>query len=238
MTSSGGNLISDMILQQPVYMSDENSCSHGALNDIIPAFNNNSAEEQQVIYYTSAANIQPMNISQSYVYVQQLPNNQTANQSVPARIIAHHETQHQQLISSNNIATNIQSPVMHSNKNHQQAVLATCHPTINITEMPTSSMTNPTFASTPISTSIKRGRNDTSGISESYTQIRPQYPQITTMQTNRSSSENTPIKRLRSMNQPVTLTVDNSQQLTTAACRFATMQFPFSPFPVIFPQDV
>ena len=190
------------------------------------------------VYYTCPANIQPVNISQPYVYVQQLPNNQTVNQSVPVRIIMHHETQHQQLISSNNIATNIQSPVMHSNKNHQQAVLATCHPTINITEMPTSSMTNPTFASTPISTSIKRGRNDTSGISESHTQIRPQYPQITNMQTNRSSSGNTPVKRLRGMNQPVMLTTDNSQQPTTAACRFATTRFPFSPFPVIFSQDV
>ena len=238
MSSSRGNPISGMIVQQSVYMSNENSCNHGALNNIISSFNNDSTKEQQVIYYTSAVNIQPMNTSQPYVYLQQLPNNQTVNQSAPARLIMHHETQHQQIFSSNNIAANIQLPIMHSNTNHQQAVLATCHPTMNITEMPASSMTKPTVASPPISTSIKRGRNDTSGISETYTQIRPQYPQITNVQANRSSAGNTPIKRLRGMNQPVMLTADNSQQPTTAACRFATTRFSFSPLPVIFPQDV
>ena len=62
MTSSGGNPISGMILQQPVCMPDENSCSHGALNDIIPAFNNNSGEEQQVVYYELTENVEKENI--------------------------------------------------------------------------------------------------------------------------------------------------------------------------------
>ncbi|CAF4441542.1 unnamed protein product, partial [Rotaria magnacalcarata] len=58
------------------------------------------------------------------------------------------------------------------------------------------------------------------------------------MQANTSIAGSTPIKRLRGMNQPITLVTDISQQPTAAACRFATTRFPFSPFTVIFSQDV
>ncbi|CAF4422463.1 unnamed protein product [Rotaria sp. Silwood2] len=94
-------------------------------------------------------------------------------------------------------------------------------------------MINPTVSSTPISASTKRGRNDTSGVSESNTQVRPQYQQITRI----VNSNNTQIKRLRGMNQPIFQPTDNIQQPTIAACRFATTRFPFSPFSVIFAQE-
>ncbi|CAF3404734.1 unnamed protein product, partial [Rotaria sp. Silwood2] len=94
-------------------------------------------------------------------------------------------------------------------------------------------MINPTVSSTPISASTKRGRNDTSGVSESNTQVRPQYQQITRI----VNSNNTPIKRLRGMNQPIFQPTDNILQPNIAACRFATTRFPFSPFSVIFAQE-
>ncbi|CAF4450089.1 unnamed protein product, partial [Rotaria sp. Silwood2] len=84
-----------------------------------------------------------------------MPNNQSVNHLSPARVIMHHETQQQrqqQLFSSHNVTPNMHPSVLHSNTNHQQAVLTTCQPSIMMTEMPTSSLTNPTISSTPIST--------------------------------------------------------------------------------------
>ncbi|CAF4737423.1 unnamed protein product, partial [Rotaria sp. Silwood2] len=119
----------------------------------------------------------------------------------------------------------MQQPGLHSNTIQQQAFLSS-HPQVNIAELPQSMMINPTVSSTPISASTKRGRNDTSGVSESNTQVRPQYQQITRI----VNSNNTQIKRLRGMNQPIFQPTDNIQQPTIAACRFATTRFPFSPF--------
>ncbi|CAF5188460.1 unnamed protein product, partial [Rotaria magnacalcarata] len=242
MTAAGSNPISGIILQQPVFMSEENSCRQGGINNILPAFNNDTLKEQQLVYYTATANSQPMNTSQPYVYVHQLPNNQSVNHLSLTRLIMHHETNQQQqqqpLFLSNNATSNIHPSMLHSSTYQQHTALATCHPSFNMTELPPPLMTNTAISSTPISTSIKRGHNDTSGISESNTQIRPQHPQISNMQANTSIAGSTPIKRLRGMNQPITLVTDISQQTTAAACRFATTRFPFSPFTVIFSQDV
>jgi hypothetical protein len=121
-------------------------------------------------------------------------------------------------------------------------------------------MTNTNVSSTPISAQAKRGRNDTSGVSESNVQLGPQHPQSTRV----FNSSNTP-KRLRGTNQqrnggayvgryvqnqpvrgnqnaPETRDMvganNNQQQPSVAACRFATTRFPFSPFSVIFSQEV
>ncbi|CAF4825990.1 unnamed protein product, partial [Rotaria sp. Silwood2] len=74
-------------------MSDENSCRQGGINNILPAFNNDTINEQQIVYYTAPVNCQPLNTAQSYVYVQQMPINQSVNHLSPARVIMHHETQ-------------------------------------------------------------------------------------------------------------------------------------------------
>ncbi|CAF1209843.1 unnamed protein product [Rotaria sordida] len=58
------------------------------------------------------------------------------------------------------------------------------------------SMSNPTVSSTPISATAKRGPNDTSGISDSNMQVRPQNHQTTRIFT----SSNTPNKRHRGAN--------------------------------------
>jgi hypothetical protein len=130
----------------------------------------------------------------------------------------------------------------------QQALLPSYQP-------PVPSMTNPTVSSTPILVQNKRGRNDISDTSESNVQVRPQYPQTTRV----FNSCNTPNKHHRitnqryegaypgtyaqnlpnRMNQGETATGNtNQQQPSLAACRFATTRFPFSPFTVIFTQEV
>ncbi|CAM4837362.1 unnamed protein product [Rotaria magnacalcarata] len=106
--------------------------------------------------------------------------------------------------------------MLHSNMIQLQTFVSTYRSAVNMIEMPPASMINRTVASTPVSASAKRGRNDTNGVSESNTQVRPQYPQ-----TNRIFDRN-----------------DNIQQPISALCRFATTRFPFSPFSVIFSQEV
>ncbi|CAF3938394.1 unnamed protein product, partial [Rotaria sp. Silwood1] len=86
-----------------------------------------------------------------------------------------------------------QQPMVHSNITQQQVFLSIGQPSVNVTELPESIMINPTVSSTPISASTKRGRNDTSGISESNVQVRHQYPQNNHF----ANSSSTPMKRLR-----------------------------------------
>ncbi|CAF5229163.1 unnamed protein product, partial [Rotaria magnacalcarata] len=67
----------------------------------------------------------------------------------------HHETNQQQqqpLFLSNNAMSNIHPSMLHSSTYQQQAALATCHPSFNMTELPPPLMTNTAISSTPIST--------------------------------------------------------------------------------------
>ena len=90
-----------------------------------------------------------------------------------ARVIMHQETQQQQLFSSNNMASNVQPCTLHSSANHQQAILATCYPMINITVVPTSSVINLTILSTPISTGIRKGSTTLGNIGIVYSNTTP-----------------------------------------------------------------
>ncbi|CAF3077784.1 unnamed protein product, partial [Rotaria sp. Silwood2] len=83
--------------------------------------------------------------------------------------------------------------MVHSNTSQQQAFFSIGQPSVNVTEHPQSIMINPTVSSTPISACIKRGRNDTSGISDSNVQVRHQYPQNNPI----VNSSCTPVKHLR-----------------------------------------
>ncbi len=49
---------------------------------------------------------------------------------------------------------------------------------------------------------------------------------------------NVPVKRHRDMNQQITQLSNNALESSTTGCRFATNPFPFSPFTVVFPQEV
>ncbi|CAF3349295.1 unnamed protein product [Rotaria socialis] len=236
MIAPNGNSHSNMELQQPVYMAEENSDLYRVLNNVPLASNNETTKEQQIVYYTTPANIQPVNSNQPYVCVQQLPNNQIVNQYSPTSVFIHHQPQQQQQSSLNNNVAHAyaKQPMLHFNMIQQQAVLSIYRPVANIMEMPPSSMINPTVASTPIPASAKRGRNDTSGISDSNIQVKPQYPQITQI----FNTNDTSIKRHHGMNEPIVQSTDNLQQPASASCPFATTRFPFSPFSVHFSQEV
>ncbi|CAF3268668.1 unnamed protein product [Rotaria sp. Silwood2] len=208
MIASSGNSHSNMELQQPVYMPDENLVVFRVLNNVPLASNNETTKEKQIVYYTAPANTQPVYSNQPYVCLQQLPNSQTVNQYSQTSLFVHHQPQQQQQQSSlnNNVALACaQQPMLHSNMIQQQAFLSTYRPAVNMMEMPPSSMINPTVASTPISASAKRGRNDTSGISESNIQARPQYPRIARI----FNTNDTSIKRHRGMNEPIVQPTDN-----------------------------
>ncbi|CAF3942531.1 unnamed protein product [Rotaria sp. Silwood1] len=142
---------------------------------------------------------------------------------------------HQQVQLNNcNMLAYAQQPMLHSNTTQQQALFSVGQPTADLTDLPNSIVTNPTVASTPISSSTKRGRNDASGLSDSTVQERHQEAQINCI----SIPNNASSKRLRSMNNPTYQTADNLQQPSTEACRFATTRYPFSLFSVTFAQEV
>ena len=197
MTSLSRQIHIPMDQQQPVYSPDENPRMYTVLTNEPPITNNEIAQEQQIVYYNPPVNYQTINNQQPYIYPQQLSNSQIVNQYLSASIAAqHHQQQHTS--SSINMPNAVaQQSMIHSNMNQQQMLLSSYQPPVNITPPPYSSMTNPTGSSTPISAPTKRGRNDTSGVSESNVQIRPQYPQSTRF----FIPSNTPNKRLRGGNQ-------------------------------------
>jgi hypothetical protein len=97
--------------------------------------------------------------------------------------------------------------MIHSNTNQQQALISLHQPSVNGTVPPHPSITNPTESSTPISASSKRGRNDTSDISETNIQLRPQYPQSIRI-FNASNMSN---KRPRRVNQQTSDSIYSNQ---------------------------
>jgi hypothetical protein len=190
------------------------------------------------------------------VYPQQLPNGQIVNQITSTNPLAQQYHQQQNVPSYSNIPFALaQQSMIHSNVNQQNVALSSYQASSNAIAPSVSSMTNPTISSTPLSAQNKRGRNDISGTSESNVQAKPRYPQSTRV----FSSNNMSYKRLRGIDQqyegiylgrnPQNLrnqvnqgevnSGDNNQpQPSVAACRFATSRYPFSPFSVIFMQEV
>lgn len=129
----------------------------------------------------------------------------------------------------------------HANMIHQAAPLAT-HVPIAVT------MRNPTTYSTPVSASVKRGRNDTSGNSETNIPVLPQR----THQTRIFTSKQTFHKRRRGTTGHAQDEEEVTQQqngakdvnvgatnplLSVAACRYATTRFPFAPFSIMFERE-
>ena len=255
MTSASHTIHNTMDNQQPVSSVNESSRVYTVLTDIPLATNGEILHEQQIVYYNPPANGQTINNHQGYLYPYQLLNNQIVNQYTGVGLTTQQQHQHQQphttpLISMSN--TPIQPTMIHSNMNQQQAVVALHHPSVNITAPSYPSMTNPYGSSTPMSAPSKRGRNDTSGLSETNVQLRPEYPQ-----TSRNFyTSNTNSKRPRTTNQQTNERIffnqqrqnqpvqpnqnanENCQLPSVAACRYAASRYPFSPFSVIFTQEV
>ena len=128
----------------------------------------------------------------------------------------------------------------HANMIHQTAPRTT-HVPIAVT------MRNPSTYSTPVSASVKRGRNDTSGNSETNIPVLPQR----THQTRIFTSKQVMHKRRRgtaghSQDQEGTqqqngVGVENADAtnplLSEAACRYETTRFPFAPFSITLERE-
>ncbi|CAF4123578.1 unnamed protein product [Rotaria magnacalcarata] len=253
--------------QKIVYMAPENQYPITTSNNTICTNNHDISKEQQIVYGTAPVIYQPYNIPQSYICAQPTPNGQIVNQYSSDNMVTQHQLyQQQQVPSTINVPSAYvqqamlhsnmypQQAILHSNTNQQQELVSSYHPAVNNNALCSSSMTSDAVSSTPISATTKRGRNDTSGVSESNVQERPQYYQTTRI----FNARNTPNKRHRGFNEqqkesshpyryeqnreePFTerrnvpdSTYDQQQQPSLAACRYATSHFPFSPFSIIF----
>jgi hypothetical protein len=78
--------------QQAGYRPEENSRSYAMMNDV-PFTNNEISHEQQIVYSNAPVYYQSTNNTQSYVYPQQLSNNQIVNQYPSTSLTAHHYQQ-------------------------------------------------------------------------------------------------------------------------------------------------
>ncbi|CAF3184528.1 unnamed protein product [Rotaria sp. Silwood2] len=248
--------------QYPITTSNNTTCTN----------NHDVSKEQQIVYGTTPVIYQSYNKPQSYMCAQPTPNGQIVNQYSSDNMVTQHQLYQQQVPSTINVPSAYvqqamlhsnmypQQAILHSNTNQQQELVSSYHPTVNTNVLCSSSMTNHAVSSTPISATTKRGRNDTSGVSESNVQERPQYYQTTRI----FNARNTPNKRHRGINEqqkessypyryeqnreePFTYnttegknvpdsTYDQQQQQPSlAACRYATSRFPFS---IIFSHQV
>ena len=137
----------------------------------------------------------PLNIPPSYNCLQTIPSGQMGNQYQTNGLRNHYQFQRQPVTSTINSALcNVQNETLHTNMNQQQELsISACQPPLVVNMLVSSSMSNPTVSSTPISVAAKRGRNDTGGISDSNGQTQSQYHQTTRI----FNSSNTPNKRHR-----------------------------------------
>ena len=216
--------------------------------------------EQQVVYYTAPMSYEPaISNQQTLVYAQHIPSGQMINQHTamgtsvqPNQLHAMHYTN---LLPQRGPESN-----MHTNTLEQQAYPASHQTWMNAPRPAQQSSTMKNQTSTPISAQNKRGRNDTSGLSETNVQLRPQQDQMP----RGTYTSNTPNKRIRGFNQQKhnekqseanrqdgteqgdhgytaekaeTEMKYEGQQPSEAARRYATSRFPFSPFSVTFAKE-
>jgi hypothetical protein len=198
MTSSGQKILSGVDQQHPANDSEENAHMYAVMNNVPFTINNEIPQEQQIVYCNPPMSYQLNNNPQPYVYPQQLSNNQIVNHYVTTSMSVPYQQQEQQqhyVSSSINILPSCaQQSMLHTNINQAQAqaLPLSYHPLGYTMAQPPVAISKPSISSTP-----KRGRNDTSGVSQSNVQSRPQYPQ-----TNRIfNAGNTPNKRHRSTNE-------------------------------------
>ncbi|CAF4912616.1 unnamed protein product, partial [Rotaria socialis] len=261
MSSSSGHPLNISEQQKTVYVSEDNPGPITMSNNTTCITNHEVSNEQQIVYGTAPVLYQPYRIPQAFGRAQHTANSQIVNQKSPSHIVNQQQYYQQQVPLNNNASSAyVQQAMIHSNMYPQQALVSSYHPGVNTNVLFSSSMTNPNISSTPISANTKRGRNDTSGVSESNGKERPQHYQTTRI----SNARNTPNKRHRGFNQQqkenwqqnqynhgredqityditagrniAESTYDN-QQPSMAACRYATSRFPFSPFSIIFSQQ-
>ena len=228
---------------QPVYLSEDiprmntttNNASGGGFSE--PVF------ECPIVYYQAPMNHHSSNRSNLGVRQFQWTN----GYPVEMHLQSNQQQQQQREIPCLRMPPYMQTTTMHTNTFQQPTAQA---------------MINPTIASTPMSASTKRGRNDTSGNSDSNVQLRPPHAQPARgvisnnagykrqrrviQQANETGYRNNNDEHVyadrRGQNQLNARRGEDSgqfaQQPSEAARRFAASRFPFSPFSVIFAKEV
>ncbi len=227
------------------------------MNSIPPWSTNELSHEQLLAYYNATANFFYSNYLQPPMPHQQMIDSHLDLQPTLGNRPAVHEQQRlSQQIQSTRISANVplsmqRTTMIHSNTDQYKPTVITASLLGSAALRPTSSMTNPASTSTP----AKRNRADVSNNSDSINQQNTHYQQRTRV----FNSHNTPIKRIRTNPQQqdgrfvqmpqnhlaqqkqTSSTASNevdSQQTSSAARRFATTRYPFSPFSITFKEEV
>lgn len=221
--------------QQPVHWTDSNITGYKMANNISCTASDETLRQQQIIYYTVPLGPYTNEGQQTNFGMQQQSNILTANQYASAEGLSHPHYYQQQRSNGNiHIRTDMQDPSLHANTSRYQTFIPAGQQIPNIMNLPQAGINIPAISSTPISNSAKRGRNDVSGISDSNVQVRQQFHN--TYHT--ANANNIPFKRLRGMNQWNVQTDYDPLEPSEDACRFASTRYPFSPFSIVFTQDV
>ena len=226
---------------------------------------NELTHEQLLAYYNATAHLYRNVDGQPTAYWQDAPVVYPGQRPMPARPLPQVDQQQRYLLPSNQVMSSNNMPLAlqhvsapHFITNEQIPSMIAFQPSVGVPSTLQSLMTNPTSTSTP----AKRGRGDLSGNSE--TPALP-YNYTGVQRTRVNYSGNTPSKRLRGhahqghvppphpvqspkQRAPVipagSLRSDignhhaQQQGVSTAAQRFATSRYPFSPFTIIFENTV
>ena len=182
------------------YITDGNSGIHTTSHNASVTLNNGISKDQQIVHSSTPVMHHSLNIPPSYIFLQTIPNGQLGNQYQTNALRNQYQFQQQPVTSTINSALcNVQHETLHTNMNQQQTLsISACQPPLVANMLVSSSMSNPTVSSTPISVAAKRGLNDTSVISDSNVQTQSQYHQTTHI----FASSNTPNKCHRGANPP------------------------------------
>ena len=239
------------------YDDQQNIQANTMMNSIPPWSTNVLSHEQLLAYYNATANFFYNNYVQPPMAHQQMINSHSnLHPPLVSRPSVHEQQGPSQKMQSTMASTNMplsmpRTTTIHSNMDQYEPTMITAPLIRGAVLRPTSSMTNPASTSTP----AKRNRGDVSNNSDSNNQQNTHYQQRTRV----FNSNNTPIKRIRTnpqqqdgrfaeppqnylaqQNQARSTTCNemDSEQTSSAARRFATTRYPFSPFSIIFMEEV
>ena len=236
-------------MQNDIFECQENDQKYSIMNDIPLRTSNEMFYEQLQAYYNVTAHLVSYNYGQPIVHSQQ---------TLPVRPLMMQNQQWVSLQTKHMISSTNTPPVRKQaaseyflSKEKQQASPITFRPVVRIPPVVPHAMTNPTSTSTP----TKRGHGDVSSDSESHTYSHQQQHRERVF-----NAKNTPMKCLRGNSQqgngvPTQRLLgqwkqtgtaaagsrnryNQQQPLSDAAHRFATSRYPFSPFSIIFQQEV
>ena len=239
------------------YDDQPNVQANTMMNSIPPWSTNGLSHEQLLAYYNATANFVYSNYMQPPMAPQHMADRHSNLDPPLTSLPSVHiqqglRQQMQPIMASTHVPHSMhRTTTLHSNTDQHRPTMITAPLIGSAALRTTSSMTNPATTSTP----AKRNRGDVSNNSDSITQQNTHYQQRTRV----FNSNNTPIKRIRTNPQQqdgrfaqpplnylaqqkqtrsTTYNEVDSQQTSAAARRFATTRYPFSPFSIIFMEEV